>query len=76
MQTISYYELLVHKADGGIQYTVRFLNKQKNCIEETCYLNDGEVSRLLLAWREGQLMGSFGIDTVLAPDARFIVVTC
>lgn len=76
MQTISYYELLVHRRGKDTHYTVRFLNEEKDCIEETCYLNDGEVGPLLRAWRDNQLMGSFGIDTVLAPDARFIVVTC
>lgn len=73
MKTIHYYEIVMSVYHGTPVGRIRFFNPNIEDIDESGLNTPNELSNILCLWKQGELLGSFGMDTILAPDATFII---
>lgn len=71
MTTIKYFEIACKVYHGTPVQRLRYEHNGE-IIESSLY-TPKEITNILTLWKMGELMGSFGIDTVLAEDAGFIL---
>lgn len=69
MTQIDYFEIVCKVVSGCPMFRIRFLHNME--IEESGWLHASELTATIMYWRRVELKGSFGIDTILADDARF-----
>lgn len=70
MTTIKYFEIICKVYHGTPVQKLRYeLNGE---IVESNLYTQKEITNIITLWKMGELLGSFGIDTVLADNAGFI----
>lgn len=73
MKTVDYYEMVVRTFNHQPIIRFRYI-KSETEIEESVWFDVTQANEVLSNWRNGTLLGSFGIGTVLAKDASFQIV--
>ena len=69
MKIVAYYEIVCVTCCGEAATRLRY--EVDGADHESSLYSPGELNEILHHWREGTLLGSFGVGTVLAKDARF-----
>lgn len=73
MKTIQYYEIVMSVYHGTPVGRIRFYNPVTDEIEESGLYTPAELSNIIMLWKQGKLLGSFGVGTILASDAEYIL---
>ena len=66
---VKYYEIVMLVYHGTTVARLRYTDGDR--IEESGLFSPREINNLLMLWKDGGLLGSFGAGTRLAPDATF-----
>lgn len=69
MKTVTYYEIVCSTYHN--QPVLRLRYEVDGADYESSLYPAEELNEILHHWREGTLLGSFGVGTVLAEDAHF-----
>ena len=71
-EVISYYEIELSTYHNEIVARIQFPSRTQG-IQQSCLMPLRDIGEVLQLWRSGDLLGSFGIGTILDADARFIM---
>lgn len=69
MKTVSYYEIVCTAYCGEPVLRLRY--EVDGAGDESSLYTPEDLNEILHHWCEGTLLGSFGVGTVLAQDAKF-----
>lgn len=70
---VNYYEVIVKTFNRQPIISFRYI-KSETETEESVWFDVTQANEVLHNWRNGSLLGSFGIGTVLAKNASFQIV--
>lgn len=71
MDIIRYYEVMLKQYNGVIYARIRYELNGK--MEESSWNPLGIHNQIIIEWKKGNLLGSFGIGTILEDNAGFIL---
>lgn len=69
MKIIDYYEIVCITYHNQPMLRLRY--EIDGAVYETSLYSAEDLNEILHHWREGTLLGSFGVGTILAQDAKF-----
>ena len=70
---ITYFEIELSKYHDDICARIQYLNPKTQEIEQSALYSVNEINNIVTLWKEDELLGGFGIGTVLAKDAGMCI---